>query len=189
VLKNKEEVWKIKLFNIHRKDIRNDLKFKLDTVRHHVNSLKIRKKFWMKMVYTVNCLRLQRVKFNEAHKEWLQQIRYHIASRRIGIHWRRYILQKGEMLSIRNAMILRYSFVYMMQMSIHNPSIEKFNKKVFADYLFDESNKFTVRSKLLKYHKSIRMIQDKIRESNFVRMSRMMILREYWERAMDTIKY
>ena len=112
MLNNKEEAWKQKLFNVYKKDIRDDLKAKLNVVKRDVMHAWIKKKFWAKMFHLVKYLRTLKHEYAQSRNNWLQSIRRHIASRRIAIHWRRFIYQKGEMLPIRNVMIMRHSFIY-----------------------------------------------------------------------------
>lgn len=107
VLENKEKEWKLKIFNTYKRQIRSELKHKLNGIKKGLRRMNTKTWFWIKLLYATKYITLCRDNYETTREQWLTSIMQNFAAKRITTHWRRFIERKGEIVSIRTAMFLR----------------------------------------------------------------------------------
>jgi len=135
VLKKKNENWKLRLFTVYKREITSELKDNLESIRSDIFRNRLRNRFFFKFMYLVKYLRTVQKKYMSERKIWIESVRKHLASRKIAIHWKRYIYKRGEVVVVRTIMNMRHSFKYKIQCLSYQPSFSGNVLWPFYDFL------------------------------------------------------
>ncbi|CAI2378565.1 unnamed protein product [Moneuplotes crassus] len=189
VLQKKEQEWKLKLFTVFKKEIKHDLQAKLKMSRNKILQQQYRNKFWVRSMCLNSCFTEMWSRFVEARDQWIHKNRKHIAARRIGIHWKRYMIKKGEIMFYRQVMHIRHSFKYKFNSIVHKPDFSGTVLWSFYDFLRKKAWRHELKSKMIKYNLAVISIQEHTKAVVEERLHKVFILKYYWKKVRETIAF
>ena len=151
--------------------------------------MNIKTRFWIKLLYTTKYIFSWKQRYDSRRKEWLTNIKQHIASRRIGIYWRKYIEHKGEIINIRTVMWMRHAYRYQARARFYKPTFLQKNQDILLDFLRFKQRKHEIYSKMMRFSKNAIKVQNWFKKIYYTQVHRFEVLQMYWQKVKDTIQF
>lgn len=143
----------------------------------------------MKLFFLVNYIKLNHQNYSQRRFDWIENIRRHLAARRIAIHWNRFMFKKSSCLVFRWCMTVRHCFKYHVRCQSYKPSFSGNVLWIFQNFLFKRATRNEFHHKLVKYAAAANRIQNNLRNAFDVRMYRISVLSQYWIKVRETINF